>query len=89
MIDSESRAVYDERGLDGLSGAHGSGGMDPNEFMSELFGRFAFDMGGPTDTRRRAKDSIIPYDVTLEDLYNGKHVKMNMEKEVPCGTCNG
>ncbi len=27
--------------------------------------------------------------MTLEDLYNGKSVKMNMEKEIVCGICKG
>lgn len=47
---------------------------------------FAFG-GGPR--KRKGKDSVIPYDVTLEDLYNGKQVKMNMEKDIICSTCNG
>jgi DnaJ family protein A protein 2 len=53
---------------------------------------FGFDFGsrstGP-GRRRKGQDSVIPYDVTLEDLYNGKTVKMNMEKEVVCGGCKG
>ena len=45
---------------------------------------------GPRMSRpRRGEDSVIPYEVTLEDLYNGKHVKMNMEKEIVCGVCRG
>lgn len=46
-------------------------------------------MGGPGPRPRKGQDSIIPYEVTLEDLYNGKHVKMNMEKEVVCSSCDG
>lgn len=50
---------------------------------------FAFG-GGPGSARPRGgEDSVIPYEVTLEDLYNGKHVKMNMEKEIVCGGCKG
>lgn len=70
--------------------------MDPNDIFAELFGGggFSFSFGGPGmggfDPRpRKGQDSTIPYDVTLEDLYNGKHVKMNMEKEVVCSSCNG
>ena len=71
------------------------GGMDTADIFSELFGggmHFGFDFGGagPRGARRtKGNDSTIPYDVTLEDLYNGKSVRMNMEKEIICGTCKG
>lgn len=98
---SESREAYDRHGLDGISGRGGPGGADQAaaEMFAEMFGagmHFGFDFGqgsgfsfgGP---RRRTKgdDSVIPYDVTLEDLYNGKSVKMNMEKEIVCSVCKG
>lgn len=70
--------------------------MDPADIFSELFGGaggFHFGFGGPGGgggrRTRRGEDSVIPYEVTLEDLYNGKHVKMNMEKEIVCGSCSG
>ena len=80
--------------MDGLNGGGAGGpGVDPNDIFAELFGgglRFGFDFG-PSSRPRRSKgeDSVIPYDVTLEDLYNGKSVKMNMEKEIVCGICKG
>lgn len=71
--------------------------MDPADIFSELFGgggpgvRFGFDFGaaGSRPRRTRGEDSVIPYNVTLEDLYNGKSVKMNMEKEIVCSMCKG
>ena len=72
--------------------------MDAADIFAELFGGggpggfpFGFDFGGggPHRHRTRGEDSVIPYDVTLEELYNGKSVKMNMEKEAVCGTCKG
>lgn len=66
--------------------------MDPTDFFTEFFGGggfgFSFDSmgGGPS---RREQNSTIVHNVTLEDLYNGKSVKMNLEKEVLCGTCQG
>ena len=84
-------------GVSGKRGGPGPGGFDPADIFAELFGggpgvRFGFDFGGPPGSRpRRTKgeDSVIPYNVTLEDLYNGKSVKMNMEKEVVCNVCKG
>ena len=69
--------------------------MNPADIFSELFGgptMFGFEFGpgaGGPSQRRKGQDSVIPYEVTLEDLYNGKAVKMNMEKEVLCGACKG
>lgn len=65
--------------------------MDPDELFSQFFG---FSMGGggsmPNLRRpRRGEDSIIPYDVTLEDLYNGKTAHFNIERNVVCGLCRG
>ncbi|CCM00072.1 uncharacterized protein FIBRA_02099 [Fibroporia radiculosa] len=84
----DSRDAYDQYGMDGVTKG-GAGGPSMNEdIFAELFGglRFGFDFGpGPRGGRRaRGEDSVIPYDVSLEDLYNGKTVKMNMEKEVIC-----
>ena len=67
--------------------------MDPADLFAELFGAsmgFGFDFGpGSRPRRTKGSDSNIPYEVTLEDLYNGKTVKMNMEKEAVCGLCKG
>ncbi|THH10874.1 hypothetical protein EW145_g1017 [Phellinidium pouzarii] len=102
LSDSTTREIYDEHGLEGLTGAgeHGGpGGMDPADIFAEMFGGgggFSFSFGGPgmggrggPGRSRKGQDSVIPYEVTLEDLYNGKHVKMNMEKEAICAVCNG
>ena len=78
------------------NGGAASSNMDPNDVFAELFGGMRFDfsgMGGGTpgsySRRTKGQDSVIPYEVTLEDLYNGKSVKMMMEKEIICGTCKG
>ncbi|KAF8150772.1 DnaJ-domain-containing protein [Crassisporium funariophilum] len=98
LSDSQSRAAYDAHGIDGLTGPGGSHGMDAADLFAQFFAgghpAFGFDFGPDTGApgRRRGgkgEDSIIPYEVTLEDLYNGKSVKMNMEKEVVCTVCKG
>ncbi|CED84780.1 -domain-containing protein [Phaffia rhodozyma] len=40
-------------------------------------------------TPKKGKNTVIVYDVTLEDLYNGKTVTMNLERQGICGTCSG
>ncbi|KII89757.1 hypothetical protein PLICRDRAFT_39921 [Plicaturopsis crispa FD-325 SS-3] len=99
LSDGNSRHIYDTSGIDGLAGRSGPAGMDPADLFAEFFGggpagggMFGFDFGhagGGAGRRRKGQDSVIPYEVSLEDLYNGKHVRMNMEKEIVCGTCKG
>ncbi|KAI0787817.1 DnaJ-domain-containing protein [Fomes fomentarius] len=96
LSQAETREAYDRYGMEGMSRGGGGfgGGMDPADLFAELFGAsmgFGFDFGPGSRGPRRTKgsDSNIPYEVTLEDLYNGKTVKMNMEKEAVCGLCKG
>jgi DnaJ family protein A protein 2 len=67
--------------------------MDPDELFAHLFGGMAFPMSGmgPGGRRgpRKGEDSTIPYEVTLEDLYNGKTAHFNIERNVICGVCHG
>lgn len=37
----------------------------------------------------RGEDTRVAYEVTLEDLYNGKTVKMNLERQGLCNHCSG
>jgi DnaJ homolog subfamily A member 2 len=77
--------------MEGISGRSGHGpGMDTAELFAQFFGGFEFGPGaGASRRRRKGEDSVIKQEVTLEDLYNGKHLKMNLEKEVVCGSCKG
>jgi DnaJ family protein A protein 2 len=69
--------------------------MDPADLFAQFFGAaggpnmFGFDFGPAASGPRRGKDSVISHDVTLEDLYTGKSVKMNMSKEAVCAPCKG
>ncbi|KAF9048597.1 DnaJ-domain-containing protein [Panaeolus papilionaceus] len=91
LSDPNNRAIYDANGMEGLTRGGGGHGMDPADIFAQFFGgnpMFGFDFG-PERRRGKGEDTVIPYDVTLEDLYNGKSVKMNMETEVVCGSCKG
>ncbi|KAF6757205.1 DnaJ-domain-containing protein [Ephemerocybe angulata] len=90
LNDPDAREVYDRHGMDGLSKGAGGGG-DPNDMFAQFFaqsGMFGFDFGAPP-RRSKGENTTVPYEVTLEDLYNGKTVKMNMEKEAVCSHCHG
>ena len=99
LVSAESREAYDRYGMEGMArGGAGGGfgpGVNPEDIFAELFGAsmgfggFDFGPGMRGPRRTKGQDSNIPYEVTLEDLYNGKTVKMNMEKEIVCGLCKG
>lgn len=86
LSDPEKRDEYDRYGLEGIVGGSG---VNVAEFFEMFANSGVFSFGGGPSRQRKGKDSVIPYEVTLEDLYNGKQVKMNMEKDVICSTCNG
>jgi len=83
--------------MQGLAGPGGpQNGPDMGDIFAQFFGgpgaSFGFDFGGPGKPfgkRGKGEDTVVPYEVSLEDLYNGKTVKVNMEKEVECGVCKG
>ena len=54
---------------------------------ASMFGASSFGMGPRPP--RRAQDSVIPYEVSLEDMYNGRTAHFSLEKNVVCGHCNG
>jgi DnaJ family protein A protein 2 len=98
LNDPNTREVYDTYGMQGLTGPGGpQDGPDVGDIFAQFFGgvpgaSFGFDFGGPGRPfrkRNKGEDSVIPNEVSLEDLYNGKTVKINMEKEVECGVCKG
>ena len=91
LNDPQSRELYDRLGMDGLSknaGPH----MDAADIFAQFFEtgfNFDFGPGMGSGMRTKGKDSTIIHEVTLEDLYNGKLVKMDLEKEVVCSQCKG
>jgi len=98
LNDPNTREVYDTYGMQGLTGPGGpQDGPDAGDIFAQFFGgvpgaSFGFDFGGPGRPfrkRNKGEDSVNPCEVSLEDLYNGKTVKVNMEKDVECGVCKG
>jgi len=92
LSDSQTRHVYDTHGMEGLSG-QGTEATGLDELFEQFFGSgsgptFSYNFG-PGPKRRKGEDTTVPYDVTLEDLFNGKPVKLCMEKEIICSTCKG
>ena len=60
-------------GVGGFPGMGGMGGMG----------------GGAGGTGRRSKNAVQEFEVSLEDLYKGKHVKMMSKRKIVCTSCKG
>ncbi|KAJ7220067.1 hypothetical protein GGX14DRAFT_515449 [Mycena pura] len=97
LSDPQLRHIYDSAGMDGLnSRGGGMGGMDAADMFAQFFAssgggmNFGFDFGaGPSHRKSKGENTVIPHSVTLEELYNGKTLKLNLEKEAVCGSCKG
>jgi DnaJ homolog subfamily A member 2 len=97
LSDEETRAKYDKYGLEGLEAGGGGGHPDAEDLFSMFFGgggggrRRSAAAAGP----RRGEDVNHPIKATLEDLYNGKTVKLAINRQVVvgeakmCRTCHG
>lgn len=90
LSDPKKREIYDRQGMKGLQGG-GDAGAGPDDLISQLFGGGLFGMGMGSGRRRkqRGEDTVHPLKVTLEDLYNGKTSKLNLNKTAICPTCEG
>jgi len=92
LSDAEKRAKYDKYGLEGISDdGGGPGGRSADDIFSMFFGGQGRSRGGP----RKGEDVNHPLKVSLEDLYNGKTVKLAINRQVQvgeakmCTVCDG
>lgn len=91
LSDEEKRALYDKYGLEGVEQ-----GEVPSAGGEDLFSMFFGGGGGRRSAGPRKGPSIQhPIKVSLEDLYNGKTVKLAINRKVlvgdakTCSTCKG
>lgn len=93
LSDPEKRAKYDKYGLEGLEGSDMPQGAD--DLFSMFFGGGGGGGGRRSAGPRRGEDVNHPLKVSLEDLYNGKTVKLAVSRQVlvgdckMCSTCDG
>lgn len=89
LCDSEKRKIYDQHGKEGLEGGGEGGGQSAEDIFSMFFGggggRGRRGGGGP----QKGEDLQHPLKVTLEDLYNGKTVRLAINRDKLCEECDG
>lgn len=92
LSDPEKRQKYDKYGLEGVSDDSGRGGGGGEDLFSMFFGG---GRGRREQGPRRSEDVNHPLKVSLEDLYNGKTVKLAVNRQVivgessMCKACDG
>uniref|UniRef100_A0A6U4Y5A6 J domain-containing protein n=2 Tax=Hemiselmis andersenii TaxID=464988 RepID=A0A6U4Y5A6_HEMAN len=85
LSSEEKRKLYDEGGEEAVE--QGGGGMhDAHDIFSSFFGG-----GGRRGPRgpKKGEDLVHQIGTTLESMYNGKTVKMQLSRNVICSVCEG
>lgn len=100
LKDQEKREMYHQVGIDILkNGADGNGmgGIDPNDIFNSFFSGMGGGFGGmgggfggrPSRKKSDKEDIDHKLQVSLEDIYNGKNIKLSYKKKVFCKDCDG
>ncbi|MBN1516370.1 molecular chaperone DnaJ [Candidatus Sumerlaeota bacterium] len=99
LSDAGSRSRYDRFGHDGVRNAFGAGGFTWDQFthgsdLEDILGSFFssfFGGGGRSraDVRHRGRDLRIRYQLTLEEVLNGKSAEIQLTRLELCDECKG
>ena len=89
LADPEKRKLYDQYGKEGVEqGGGGGGGHSPEDIFSMFFGGGG-GRGGRHAGPQKGEDIVHSIKVSLEDLYNGKTVRLAISRNKPCVDCEG
>lgn len=94
LQDPQKRKAYDQYGEEGLEHGGAAGGMNAEDIFAQFFGGGgAFGGmfgGGMRDTGpKKARSIHHVHEVSLEDIYRGRVLKLALQKSVICPTCDG
>lgn len=97
LSDGQKRAAYDRFGHQGVAGAAGAQGFDPNAFtdFSDIFGDLfgindLFGGGGKRRTRTQRGDDVrYDLEISFEDMMKGLHAEIQAPRMEVCGKCTG
>lgn len=77
----QKKELYDKYGLEGVKNG---GGMSAG--FEDIFSMFS---GRSQNRRRKVQPTKVTVEVSLEDIYNGKLIKLDHKKTVLCQDCGG
>ncbi|KAJ3012646.1 UNVERIFIED_CONTAM: DnaJ- protein scj1 [Siphonaria sp. JEL0065] len=88
LSDDEKRRIYDQYGEEGLKG-NGNQNNFHNPF--DIFSQFGFGGGGGNRGHQERKGPEVTMDlrVTLEEIFNGEQIEVEVNKQVICPICRG
>ena len=84
MYDKEKRETYDKYGMEGLK--NGGGAQDMGDIFSMFMGG---GRGGGQKQKARVKPITRQIEVSLADIYNGKTVEIDVDRQRICSACDG
>mmetsp|Transcript_12375 Transcript_12375/g.18232 ORF Transcript_12375/g.18232 Transcript_12375/m.18232 type:complete len:433 (-) Transcript_12375:502-1800(-) len=84
LSDPDKRKLYDMHGEEGVKDGGGPS-RSADDIFSMFFGGGRRGESGP----RKGEDLVHPLKVSLEDLYNGKTVKLAINRDKLCDECEG
>lgn len=89
LCDPEKKKIYDQHGKEGLEGSGGGEGHNPEDIFSMFFGGGRGGGGGRERGPQKGEDIVHSVKASLEDLYNGKTVRLAIQRNKPCVDCSG
>ncbi|KAJ2608838.1 DnaJ- protein scj1 [Coemansia sp. RSA 1365] len=94
LSNDEKREIYNRYGEEGLKSQGGPGGgpnfHDPFDIFAQFFGgNVRFDRRGGERAKPRGPDVHIHMPVTLQELYTGVEVDVDISKQTICSHCDG
>jgi len=96
LSDTKKRQLYDQHGHAGVDGRYSTEDIfrgagfnfdDVGSIFENLFGGRGQGFGG--FGRQRGSDLLHETFVSLEDVFNGKRMDLDLQKNVDCPECNG
>lgn len=105
LSDTQKKDIYDQYGEEGLKNQNQGHSVNPMDIFGDIFGNsgFSFNFGQNFSSNnnqvRKNKPITRPINIKLEDLYNGKIIKLNITRKIidddkkhlikQCSTCDG
>jgi molecular chaperone DnaJ len=97
LSDSQKRASYDRFGHQGVAGAGGAQGFDPNDFdLGDILSQFGFgDMfnsgrsRGGRSRAQRGEDVRYDLEISFEDAAFGMTAEIQLPRREACARCDG